>query len=64
MILDLDPDLDREALNALRCEYPQLLDERDHFYACDACGQAVDMRRLGDVLHHEEPGHDPLPLSS
>lgn len=57
-------DLDREALNALRCEYPQLENEVEHFYICEACGQAVDMRRLGDVLHHEKADHDPLPLSS
>lgn len=35
-------------------------DEAEHFYRCKACGEAVDMRRLGDVLHHEEPGHEPL----
>lgn len=34
--------------------------EADHFYQCPSCGQAVDMRKLGDVLHHEEPGHKPL----
>jgi hypothetical protein len=37
--------------------------EADHFYACTACGQAVDKRDLGAVLHHEEPGHAPLPVS-
>lgn len=34
--------------------------EAEHFYGCPACGEAVDMRRLGDVLHHETPGHLPL----
>lgn len=34
--------------------------ERDHFYTCRGCGQRVDMRRLGDVFHHEEPGHRPI----
>jgi len=52
----------REDLNALRCEYPQIEDEAQHFYVCEACGQAVDMRKLGDVLHHEEQGHEPLPV--
>lgn len=55
-------DLSREELNALRCEYPQVQDEVEHFYLCPSCGQAVDMRRLGDVLHHEEPGHESLPV--
>lgn len=52
----------REELNALRCEYPAIEDEAQHFYVCEECGQAVDKRRLGDVLHHEEPGHAPLAL--
>jgi bifunctional non-homologous end joining protein LigD len=34
--------------------------EREHFYDCAECGQKVDMRRLGDVLHHEEPDHEPI----
>jgi len=38
--------------------------EHEHFYICADCGQAVDMRDLGQVFHHEEPGHSPLPLSS
>jgi len=38
-------------------------DEPQHFYVCKACGQAVDKRRLGEVFHHEEPGHEPLPVS-
>jgi bifunctional non-homologous end joining protein LigD len=36
-------------------------DEAQHVYRCDACGQDVDRRRLGDVLHHEEPDHQPIP---
>ncbi|WMT92642.1 hypothetical protein [Pelagibacterium sp. H642] len=36
-------------------------DEQSHFYTCPACGQMVDMRDLGAVLHHEDEGHDPLP---
>ena len=38
------------------------LKETEHFYTCKACGQAVDMRDLGQVLHHEMPGHEPLPV--
>lgn len=38
--------------------------ESEHFYRCPACGQAVDMRDLGQVFHHEEPGHKPLPADS
>jgi bifunctional non-homologous end joining protein LigD len=35
--------------------------EIGHFYLCKACRQLVDKRDLAAVLHHEEPGHDPLP---
>lgn len=38
--------------------------EADHFFICPECGQAVDMRDLGEVFHHEEPGHKPLPNAS
>ena len=56
----------REELNALRSEGDggEPSDEREHFYVCKACGQAVDMRRLGDVFHHEEPDHKPIPADS
>ena len=37
-------------------------DEREHFYVCPSCGQAVDMRDLGQVFHHEAPDHEPLPV--
>jgi hypothetical protein len=37
--------------------------EADHFYVCAECGQAVDMRDLGAVLHHEEDGHVRLLVS-
>lgn len=40
------------------------LEEHEHFYVCAACGQAVDMRDLGQVFHHEEPGHQPLAIDS
>jgi bifunctional non-homologous end joining protein LigD len=34
--------------------------EADHFYNCPHCNERVDRRRLGDVLHHEQPGHEPI----
>jgi len=40
------------------------LEEREHFYVCADCGQAVDMRDLGQVFHHEENGHKPLRIDS
>ncbi len=40
---------------------PDLEDEREHFFICPECDQAVDCRRLGDVLHHDEAGHGRLP---
>lgn len=41
---------------------PEEADESRHFYVCKACGQAVDMRDLGAVFHHEEREHEPLPV--
>ena len=38
--------------------------ELDNFYTCKACGQAVDMRDLGQVCHHEDPGHEPIDIDS
>lgn len=43
---------------------PLELEEHEHFYVCAACGQAVDMRDLGQVFHHEDVGHKPLNLDS
>ena len=40
------------------------VNEVEHFLNCRACGQAFDMRDLGQVFHHEEPGHKPLELQS
>ena len=65
---------EREELNAIRSAKggpdgpepepePEPQDESIHFYVCKACGQAVDKRRLGDVFHHEEAGHEPIPAS-
>lgn len=38
--------------------------EEEHFHKCDACGQAVDRRDLGQVFHHKVEGHEPLDLHS
>lgn len=35
-------------------------DEEDHFYQCHICGQMVDMRHLGEVVHHNQPDHERL----
>jgi hypothetical protein len=63
--------MEREELNALRSAKdgpngpePEPENEADHFYICKACGQAVDKRRLGDVFHHEEAGHEPIPTNA
>jgi hypothetical protein len=58
--------------DALRREYnthrakvagPQPKDESENFYVCEGCGQAVDMRLLGDVLYHDQVVHKPLPVN-
>lgn len=36
---------------------PDVQDEAEHFFICASCGQAVDMRDLGEVFRHEEPDH-------
>ena len=33
---------------------------REHYEICPACGQAIDLRELGEVLDHERDGHKPL----
>lgn len=58
---DKDWPREREELNALRVDAPELGDEADHFTTCAVCGQAFDRRRLGDVLHHASVGHQPIP---
>jgi hypothetical protein len=37
-------------------------DEALHFYLCQTCEQPVDMRDLAAVFHHEDRGHEPLPV--
>lgn len=54
------PSPDREELNR-KPFITAAQDEAQHVYRCEGCGQDVDRRRLGDVLHHEEPDHQPLP---
>jgi hypothetical protein len=39
---------------------PESQPQSIHFYVCRACGQAVDMRKLGDLIHHEQPEHEPI----
>ena len=43
---------------------PEPKDQAIHLYTCKACGQAVDMRKLGDVFHYEVEGHEPIPEDS
>jgi hypothetical protein len=33
-------------------------DEAENFIVCSECGQAIDMRDLGEVFRHEEPNHE------
>lgn len=50
----------RDQLNALKCDAPDLEDETKHYKICQECGQAVDLRRLGDMQHHLTDGHERL----
>lgn len=52
-------DQGRLALNALQVTAPDLPAEHHHLYRCGECGLLVDRRNLGDVLHHEQNGHEP-----
>lgn len=57
-------EMSRDELNALPVEVPALEGDDDHFFVCSKCGQAVDRRRLGDVMYHElQPNHGPLPVN-
>lgn len=38
--------------------------EEENFLTRGECGQAVDMRNLVDVLHHNEIGHKPIGVPS
>lgn len=37
-------------------------DASKHFIYCPVCGQTFDARDLGQVFHHAEPVHQPLPV--
>lgn len=54
--------MNRKDLNALPAKRVggEPDDEVEHFFVCGHCGQAVDYRRLGDVLWHDQPEHEPL----
>ena len=47
-----------------KCVNQEITDEADHFYVCRKCGQAVDMRDLGQVFHHEQETHKPLTVDA
>lgn len=34
-------------------------DQSDHTRGCPDCGQTYRMSHLAEVLHHEQPGHQP-----
>lgn len=54
-----DPVQDRGASRLRKVVFlgPDHDDESLHYMQCGECGQAMDLRKLGDVLHHETPGH-------
>jgi len=58
-------DEERKELNRHpgKIEGPEPEDQREHFYRCKRCGQMVDKRLLGDVLHHEQALHAPIPAN-
>lgn len=56
----------REIALGIRGKYigPDLPDN-EHLGQCEVCGQAFDVRDLGDLLYHDTagPGHKPLPTN-
>ena len=34
----------------------------DHFMLCPGCLQPIDCRDLAALFHHNQPGHEPLPV--
>lgn len=42
---------------------PVKIPEEEYYYVCSECGQSVDMRDLGEVFHHKDIGHKPLPTN-
>ena len=63
-VIYLMDDLLRQQLNALFGTQTgrRFADQSEHFYLCRVCHQAVDSRKLGDVIWHEEEGHGRIPL--
>src|SRR5690242_8576876 len=39
-------------------------DEATYFFVCKTCGQAVDIRELDQIFHHQIPGHEPMRTDS
>jgi hypothetical protein len=39
----------------------ELEDEREHVTECPTCGQLIDLRDFGQVLHHHDRDHRPIP---
>lgn len=42
---------------------PEPANETEHFRICAACGQAFDMRDLGQVFHHFDWDHEPMEVN-
>ena len=53
---------DKDGLKSIRRQRVggEPLDEAEHFHVCGDCGQAFDLRSLVQVIHHNEPRHNPL----
>jgi len=49
----------RLRLNAVPMAATQA-DNAKYFEKCLGCGEWVDQRKLGDVLHHDSEGHKPI----
>jgi hypothetical protein len=55
--------MDRQLLNRVRATGHNIaIEERENFEQCPECNQWYDLRELGDVLHHDQLDHEPLPL--
>ncbi|TIT24262.1 MAG: hypothetical protein E5W70_04875 [Mesorhizobium sp.] len=51
----------RHRVQGKPCDRP-VDDESKHFVYCPVCEQTFDARDLGQVFHHAEPQHLPLPM--
>lgn len=54
--------MDRETLNRIAAVPLNAQPGNEHLEQCPACGQMFSALCLGDVLHHLEPDHAPLPV--